>query len=167
MADEKTLWSEEPAGILFLYWTIRKLKWVLILFGFLLFLYFSSYLRSYPTKPEFSVIFPTIWGIVGFYLVSVVYSFFLRKTYKYTISDKTINFDGGILNKQFKSVPYHKITDVTKSQTIVQRMLGIYELHIQTAGAPYREISFEGLKNPDTPKSYIMKKISKFSARQK
>jgi uncharacterized membrane protein YdbT with pleckstrin-like domain len=162
MTNEKIFWSGEPALVVVLYWAIKKLTWFLIPIGIVLYLYIR-----YATEPDYGILFAYIGGIAGFYVISVVYSFFLRKTYKYSISNQTVNFEGGILNKQFKNVPYHKITDITKSQTIVQRMLGIYDIHVQTAGTSFVEISFLGVKDPYTPKNYIMQMVNRLSAQQK
>lgn len=156
MSDEKILWSGEPKGIIVLYWALNKFIGFLILIGVVLFLY-----TAYSTRPGLHSLFLYISIIIGFYLIIILYSFFLRKTYKYSISSQTVNFEGGILNRQFRNIPYHKITDVTKSQTILQRIFQIYDLHIQTAGTSFAEISFVGLDDPDLPKGLIMKNVNK------
>ncbi len=162
MANEQVFWCGEPVKAVVLYWAIKKLKWLLAGIGIILYLYIK-----YATKPDFGTLFAYLGGIAGLYAISVAYSFFLRKTYKYSISNKTVNFEGGILNKKFKNVPYHKITDITKSQTIIQRIFGIYDLHVQTAGSSFAEISFVGIKDPDTPKNQIMQIVNRLSTQQK
>ncbi len=162
MANEKIFWKGEPSPVAVVSWAIGQLKLFLILIGIVLFLYIGS-----ATEPALDTLLMYIAGIGGLYFLSVIYSFFLRKTYKYSVSNRGVTFEGGIINKQFKNIPYHKITDVTKSQSIIQRLFGISDLHIQTAGTSFPEISFLGLKDPDTPRNYILQMLEKVPAQQK
>ena len=74
-------------------------------------------------------------------------------------------FEGGILLRRVKSVPYHKITDVSVSQNILERILGISKLNIHTAGTgiPSPEIQFVGLTDPEMPQSIIMERLRAFN----
>lgn len=162
MFNEEIFWHGEPAEVVVLYWAIERLKLVLISIGIILYLYIK-----YATMPDLDTLFMYLGGIISLYLLSIVYSFFLRKTYKYSISNQTVNFEGGILNKKSKNIPFRMITDVTKSQSIIQKFFGLSDIYIQTAGtADFPEICFIGLKDTDTPKEYIMQKI-KYSTQQK
>ncbi len=102
------------------------------------------------------------------FLLLVVIVFYyhiaLRETYKYYITTKNIIFEGGILFKKIKIVPYYKITDVSIFQNIIERMVGLSRIRVQTAGnsgTVRPEVEFIGLKDVKRPLSIIMKHISK------
>ncbi len=115
-------------------------------------------------------------GIIHIIIVSVfvlimgatiVYSYFLVKKYKYTITNQAIISEGGIFLKFKRRVPYHKITDTTIRQNILEQCLGISTLALQTAGAGYRkaEIILIGQVDPETPDDLIQKQIQKIQGR--
>ncbi len=68
---------------------------------------------------------------------------------------------------------YHKITDVERSQNIIERILDISTLNIFPPGTSSRstdssaqkaEISFVGLKDNESPADSINRILSKFRA---
>jgi len=89
----------------------------------------------------------------------LLYNIFLRRSYQYTITNKGVKITGGIFTKITRDVSFSKITDVTVSQNILEKIFRIYELHIQTAGsrAQQPEISFLALDNADIPKNLILR----------
>jgi len=91
-------------------------------------------------------------------LTVLAYSACLRRTYVYYVTDQRCVFRGGILRRIERSVPYHKITDVERSQNIIERVLGISTLNIFTPGTASTgsggrgaEISFPGLLDSEAP----------------
>ncbi|MCF6325539.1 MAG: PH domain-containing protein [Gammaproteobacteria bacterium] len=83
-----------------------------------------------------------------------VYLFFLRKTYRYIITDRRCIFVGGILKRVERSVPHKKITDIQRSQNIIERLLGIWNVQVFTPGTASvqightkarAELNFDGL----------------------
>ena len=94
-------------------------------------------------------------------ICAYVYTRFLIKTYIYTITDKRINFQGGILRYADRSVQYDRITNVEKSKNFFERLIGIEGIWVHTAGFSggkgKAEIVFEGLKNAD----HLLSEINK------
>ena len=105
---------------------------------------------------------------------ALTYCVFLRRTYVYYVTNRRCVFRGGILVRVERSVPYHKVTDVERRQSIVERILGISRLNIFTPGtasvatSPFlgqgAEISFVGLKDSETPAATINDLLRQFGA---
>ena len=119
-------------------------------------------------------------AFVLFLALPLIYCVFLRQTYVYLITNQRCVFQGGILRRTERSVPYHKITDVERKQNIVERILGISTLNIFTPGTASMpmnmslsltslggqraELSFVGLKNTNAPAASINEIVRQFKA---
>ncbi|VAW52925.1 hypothetical protein MNBD_GAMMA05-1868 [hydrothermal vent metagenome] len=101
------------------------------------------------------------WALALVGLASIIiqiYLIFLRKTYRYIITNRRCIFVGGILKRIERTVPYKKITDIQRSQNIIERMLGIWNVQIFTPGTASMqigqakaraELNFDGLLNSE------------------
>jgi len=87
-----------------------------------------------------------------------IYLIYLRKTYRYIITNRRCVFIGGILKRIERTVPYKKITDIQRSQNIIERMLGIWNVQVFTPGTASMqigqakaraELNFDGLMNSE------------------
>ncbi len=87
-----------------------------------------------------------------------IYLAYLRRTYRYVITNRRCIFVGGILKRIERSVPYKKITDIQRSQNIIERMLGIWNVQVFTPGTASMqigqakaraELNFDGLTNSE------------------
>ena len=95
-----------------------------------------------------------------------IYTHFLLKTCIYTVTDKRVNFQGGILRYTDRSVQYDRITNVEKTQNFFERIIGIESIWVHTAGFSGRqgkaEVVFEGLKKGD----HLLSEINKLKQKQ-
>ncbi len=91
-------------------------------------------------------------------LLIQIYLIYLRRTYRYIITNRRCIFEGGILKRIERTVPYKKITDIQRSQNIVERMLGIWNVQVFTPGTASMqigqakaraELNFDGLINSE------------------
>jgi len=103
------------------------------------------------------------WGsaialVVFASLLIQIYLIYLRKTYRYIITNRRCIFVGGILKRIERTVPYKKITDIQRSQNIIERMLGIWNVQIFTPGTSSiqigqakarAELNFDGVLNSE------------------
>jgi len=98
--------------------------------------------------------------------ITFVYQIFLRRSYHNYITNERIILEGGILLKKIKSVPYHKVTDVSIYQNIIERALGITTLNVHTDGTGVQipEIRFFGLRQPEKPHLIIVNELKAFKA---
>ena len=114
--------------------------WALAFFGGLIFQ------SSFGFVHGISIAIPV--AIIALF-VSIIYIHFLRKTYIYTVTNKRVNFQGGILRYADRSIQYERITNVEKSKNFFERILGLESIWVHTAGysgtKQKAEIIFEGL----------------------
>ena len=136
----------------------------------------SGFWFTFDGEPDFSFIRGIVGAIIlglGLFILVLIYCEFLRRTYVYYITNQRCVFHGGILKRIERSVYYHKVTDVERSQNIIERILGISTLNIFTPGTssrsenspfPKAEISFVGLKDNEGPAEAINGILRKFRA---
>ena len=108
-------------------------------------------------------LFLEYWGwalfIVGLSVALIqTYLIYLRRTYRYIITNKRCIFVGGILKRIERTVPYKKITDIQRTQNIIERLLGIWNVQVFTPGTASMqigqakaraELNYDGLKNSE------------------
>lgn len=109
--------------------------------------------------------------LILLYLSFAIYYTLLRKSYQYLITNYGVAFNGGIFKKITKEVPFTKITDINISQNIIERLLGIYNLNIQTSGSkPFAdskpEIAFFSIDDPQTPRNLILQFVQQTKIRR-
>jgi len=97
-------------------------------------------------------------------IIAFLYQIVLRKSYHYYITNERIILEGGILLKKIKSVPFHKVTDVSIYQNIIERALSVSTLNVHTAGGGVQipEVRFFGLRQPERPHMIIVKELKGF-----
>ncbi len=102
-------------------------------------------------------IYALTMALFAFILVQT-YLIYLRQTYRYVITDRRCIFIGGILKRIERTVPYKKITDIQRSQNIIERLLGIWNVQVFTPGTASiqmgqakarAELNFDGLTNSE------------------
>ncbi|MBS3070592.1 PH domain-containing protein [Candidatus Micrarchaeota archaeon] len=97
-------------------------------------------------------------------MLSFLWSGWLIKTYEYEITNKNVYFRGGILLKKQSIVPFFKITNLPNTQAVLDQILGITTIGVQTAGTggvALAEITFEGITNPDEVTELLKMQIEK------
>ncbi len=130
-------------------------------FTFWFYLVFSGINKGVVVE-EYSIIF--VAGLSLFFIgayTSLIYHRYLLKTISYYITDRRCLYKGGLIRHVEHTVSYHKITDVERSQNILERLLGISTINLFTPGTasvrmgavglaqPIPELRFEGLKHSD------------------
>lgn len=101
----------------------------------------------------------TLSRFLMIFLVSFVlyfcYEIYKLKTYKYEITNDQIVFQSWrALTSKVNTVPFSKITNVEMSQHVLEKILGLWSVHIQTAGMGLAkaEVVFVGLNEADAKK---------------
>ena len=152
------LYESQPSMGMLGYWTLLKiLPYAVIVMGTLATLSFL-----FNRIGSGISLMPYYLGFGALILLYFLYQILLIKSHTYFISDKYVGAKAGVISHRQREIPFNKITDVTISQNIFERMFGISNLQIQTASMGGRpEISFMGITDAHTPKKIILKKISK------
>lgn len=121
-----------------LYGLIRNLPYLLITF----------YLGIYQRQTE-ELIYIGIFLLVGMVIIPAA----ILRWYYFTfmISDKEIIIKSGILAKKQRTIPIERVQNLNVKQDLIQRILGIARLQIETAGDTSAEgvLEFVKLKDAD------------------
>ena len=156
---EKRLYEGYPETAILVVWFFRALL-IAIFFSFFLIPFFAIINRSYFDN----IFFYYFIIFIPILLIVFAYQIALRRSYYYYITNERVILEGGILLKKIKSVPYHKITDVSIFQNIIERALDISTVNIHTAGTGVQipEIRFFGLRTPEKPHAIIVNELKVF-----
>lgn|SRR3989344_3280130 len=117
---------------------------------------------------------PSPWAYFGWYFLGVIllFAFFsgiiiiilaelVRRGNTYYITDKRVIHEFTFLSRKISSCTYDKIQDIHLTQSLVERIVGVGTVHINTAGTHFIEIRFRGVKEPVSIKRMIEEKIMK------
>jgi len=100
--------------------------------------------------------------------LSFPYLYFLQRTFQYIVTNKRCIYRGGFIKRMEYSIPLHKVTDVEKSENIIENMLGVATVKV-FACTPSENFSFfsrqpseivyEGLSDAEKVADVINKQI--------
>ena len=75
-----------------------------------------------------------VGGVGGAIALALVYEFAYYQRYEYTFTSDTFDIRSGVLNRREREIPYGRIQNVDISRNIIQRLLGLSAIDIETAG---------------------------------
>ena len=117
---------------------------------------------------------PSRWAFFGLYLIGILFIIFFglgliiilftelrRRGTKYYLTDKRIIYEYKFLKRITSSALYEKVQDVHFTQGIIERIIGIGTIYINTAGSSYIEITLRGIPNPFPIKRLIEAQMMK------
>lgn len=118
-----------------------------LLFGFLVIIPLSigiaSGLIEFSRFPQNEAALGLIWGsvVLTLFLPPLLYAIFCyiwaKLTYqfwRYQLDRDVIRIEKGVIWKKYVSIPYERIQNVDIYRGVFARILGLSDLHIQTAG---------------------------------
>ena len=103
-------------------------------------------------------------GITTFYVVGLfilILTELIRRANAFYLTDKRIIHEYDFLARKISSVPYDKIQDLHMSQGLIERIVGIGTIHIDSAGTSFIELTFKGVARPISVKRMIEEKMLK------
>lgn len=80
---------------------------------------------------------------VTFGLAAVGYEWLRYRHYRYDLTDETLNIDSGVLFRREREIPLGRVQNVDISRSILQRVLGIADVGIETAGGSSTEAALQ------------------------
>ncbi len=95
--------------------------------------------------------------IIG--LIPIIKAEIERLATTYEITNRGVNKRWKFLSKKISSADFNDITDLHLTQNIIDRILQIGTLYINTAGSEHVEIIFKGISDPEKIKKIIQKHI--------
>jgi len=86
-------------------------------------------------------------GIVAFVLIIAIISYLQYYFFTFYIDEENSDFviQKGILNKTKITIQLHKIQQVNINQSLIQRLINVYKLEIDTAGSDKKEASISAI----------------------
>lgn len=102
----------------------------------------------------------TIIGII-FGIPIIIITELIRRGNKFYITDKRVIHEYTFLSRKISSALYDKIQDLHFTQGLIERIVGIGTIHINTAGTTFIEIKFNGVQNPVSIKRIIEERMMK------
>ena len=151
--------------------TILKYFWYLIvLIVALVYLYISVAIKRTTIEqanaftkiilsPKFLIIFSVIVLILTY-----IYEIFYLKYYSYNLSENTLIVKKGVFTRNEINLPLNRLQDVHVDQDILDRIFGLYDLHVSSATMISGRLShIDGLNktNSEAIKKLIMDDIHK------
>jgi len=75
-----------------------------------------------------------IVGVGGAIALALAYEFAYYQRYQYTFTSDTFDIQSGVLNRREREIPYGRIQNVDISRNVIQRLVGLSAIDIETAG---------------------------------
>ena len=129
---------QSKKGILVIYLNI--LYGVFKAFWFLLLLFFQKF-----SEISESMLLCIYVGIVVLFLFFLMRAFLVFKNFEYKIENQYFILKKGIIKKTNTSIPFGRIQNINFKQNIIQQIINVHEVNIETAGSSKAEISIKAL----------------------
>jgi putative membrane protein len=129
---------QSPKGILVIYLNFLiksiKLTWLLLFFV----------IKDFDKISRFGVQYIYL-GIGAILLFLLVRAYLVYKNFQFKIENEHFILKQGILKKTFTSVPFHRIQNINFKQNIIQQVISVFEVNLETAGSKDTEIAIKAL----------------------
>ncbi|QTE22641.1 PH domain-containing protein [Polaribacter cellanae] len=129
---------QSKKGILIIY--LNLLYKVLKAFWILLFLFIQKFSKISETTLNY--IYLGVLVVLVFFLVR---AFLIFKNFQFKIENNHFILKRGILKKTNISIPFDRIQNINFKQNIIQQIINVHEVNIETAGSAKAEISIKAL----------------------
>ncbi|AOW16604.1 hypothetical protein LPB03_03575 [Polaribacter vadi] len=137
--DFSTFSRQSTKGILVIYiahlYKFLKLTWILV------FLIVKDFTKI-TNKVDAIYIYA---GVAFFLIFFLVRTYLIFKNFQFKIESEHFILKQGILKKTNTAIPFHRIQNINFKQNIVQQIIGVFEVSIETAGSSTTEISIKAL----------------------
>jgi uncharacterized membrane protein YdbT with pleckstrin-like domain len=110
---------------------------------------YVAFIAAMRMKLHLAVLHPMVLGSVGLLVVLLLFAHFTRFFTLYSLTPQDVEIRRGFIARKVLRVPLERITDATARQNILERILGIVNIYINTAGSADTEASFRRVLQPD------------------
>lgn len=130
--------NQSPRGILVIYfkqlYNLLKVSWV---FLFIIF-------KDFSKLSNLSVFYIYSAAIV-LLLFFLIRAYLVFKNFKFKIADNQFILQKGIIKKTNTSIAFERIQNINFKQNLIQQIINVYEVSIETAGSVKTEIAIKAL----------------------
>ena len=130
--------KQSKKGILIIY--LKLLYNLLKNFWILLFLFIQKF-----SKLNESTFFYIYLGLGFLFLFFLIRAFLIYENFQFKVQDNHFILKQGILNKTNTSISFDRIQNINFKQNIIQQLINVHEVNIETAGSNKTEISIKAL----------------------
>ena len=109
-------------------------------FWILLFVFVQRFSKISDTNTTYIYI-----GIATLLVFLLVRAFLIYKNFQFRVYKEHFVLKQGILKITNTSIPFHRIQNINFKQNIIQQIIGVFEVSIETAGSSKTEISIKAL----------------------
>lgn len=130
--------KQSAKGIFVIYvnliYKVVKALWIL------LFIFIQRFSKLSTTNTTYIYL-----GILVLLLVLLVRAYLIYKNFQFKIENEHFILKQGILKKTNTSIAFERIQNINFKQNLVQQIIGVFEVSIETAGSSKTEISIKAL----------------------
>jgi uncharacterized membrane protein YdbT with pleckstrin-like domain len=80
-----------------------------------------------------------LWIVIFLILMAwgFIWCFLSYKFYRYQLTDLSLKIERGVIYKRYVSIPYERVQNVDIYRSLLERILGLSSIYIQTAGSSF------------------------------
>lgn len=136
--DFSSFSKQSPKGVLVIYisqlYKLIRFTWVL------LFLLMKDFSRIKALGPVYFYL-----GLGAILLFLLIRAYLTYTNFQFKIDQEHFILKKGILKKTNTAIPFHRIQNINFKQNIIQQIIGVFEVSIETAGSSNTEIAIKAL----------------------
>ena len=102
------------------------------------------FVQQFSQLPEIAITWVYV-GIVAGFLFFFIRAYLIYSHFLFKIEAQHFVLKEGVLGKKNTSIPFDRIQNINFKQNIIQQMMNVYEVSIETAGSNSTEISIKAL----------------------
>lgn len=84
-----------------------------------------------------------LFVVIGGFLVTLGYEVAYYRRFRYELTADTFDIRSGVLSRREREIPYSRIQNVDITSSVFQRLIGLAELNIETAGGGSTEATLQ------------------------
>lgn len=88
-------------------------------------------------------------GVAVLLIFLLVRAYLIFKNFKFKVENKHFVLQKGIIKKTNTSIPFDRIQNINFKQNIIQQIINVHEVNVETAGSSKAEISIKALSFKD------------------
>lgn len=81
--------------------------------------------------------------VVAYFVVMLSYQLVYYQRFDYELTDDTLDIESGVVSRRNREIPIRRVQNVDISRNVVQRVLGIAQINLETAGGSSTEASLK------------------------
>ena len=85
--------------------------------------------------------------------------------FEYELTEDTFDVSSGVFSRRSREIPYHRIQNVDVTQTVIQRVLGLANVNVETAGGGNTEAALNFVSDAEAKR--LQREIRRRTARAK